>query len=378
MADTRNSAQPASASPPAIRLGCLAAVGVMGILAWLIYSKYPGAIDWSWWTVAGMAVPAIALTGLLTLKSLSHLSEGAIQNAFADTRMQHLRCLTFPVPRHWKVEQLGPAIFRLHIPELYRMASITIELKWLWSENVDTAEGYQTIGEDYVRTTLKGRMIRNEITTRWGFPANEFEYTGRHSTGWNITFPCHGTEYGLLAMTDFRSMYPSVRRLFEEFLNRTCFELPQLESHTIFKGTFSIRLPPTFRLAEETADSARWVTSHRHNREFSVRRLRIPPDRPLTDEALAPLATDRPCPTVPFTTKPFSMKDVGISGYFSFEATPPGRNARTRFIAVFETATGGRYLVVLEDHDPAQSQYQGRYHYLQMGMEIVATAADLQ
>lgn len=365
--------------PPGI--SCLPVLFVSVMLLWLWIAKWQGMIAWPWPAVVGLTFAGLFLIRLsLSLGkftgALPVISAEAARQAFSNSSQQRLRCLSFRIPRNWQVEKLASGAFRLHVHKLKDLTSINVEVVWLWTTEINTVEGYKEYAVKFVCDKLRGQMLRNEITTRWGTPAHEFEYTGKHSTGWKVTIPYHGTEYGMHVMTKFAAMYPGAKLVFEEFLKHCQLVPPQLQQHSVFNGTLTIGLPPAFRFAEQTPDTFVWSASHPLGAKFTLRRFHLPSSVPLTKDVLAPFAADRLRPAEPFGCGPFSMNELGIAGFQTFEATPPGPNARTRFVAAVELLTGGRYLIVLEDRDPAQARYEEGFHYVQMGMEIIATMSE--
>jgi hypothetical protein len=67
------------------------------------------------------------------------------------------------------------------------------------------------------------------------------------------------------------------------------------------------------------------------------------------------------------------MKDVGIAGFLTFEATKPGPHERSWFIAAVELVTGGRYLIIFDSHAPAAAVYAGHFQYVQICTEMIAS-----
>ena len=266
----------------------------------------------------------------------------------------------------------------MYIKELMDLAWINVDVGWLWKTKIDSVEAYQEYAVEFVTEKLKCRLLRNEITERWGVPAHEFEWTGKHSTGWKITIPYHGTEYGLQVSAKLAGTFPAARTFFEEFLELAKLEPPPLERHRALNGSLSIGLPPGFRSVEDTADSALWEASAGRDISISVRRLPLPPEVPLTAEVLQPLGADRPNLGNPFQAGPFAMKDMGISGFQSFQATDTGAQGRDWFVAALELVTGGRYLFVFNAHTltPAHSFYLEHFRSVQLGMEIIASMSE--
>jgi hypothetical protein len=343
-------------------------------------ARLKGAITWPWPVVVVITIICLAILAIGKWRAATspQVSRETAAQTLAQSNTQHLRCLTFLLPAHWRTEKIESGAFRMYIKELLDLAWINVDVDWLWKTKIDSVEAYREYAVEFVTETLKCRLLRNEITARWGVPAHEFEWTGKHSTGRKITIPYHGTEYGLQVSAKFAGTFPAATTFFEEFLALTKFDPPPLEGHTAFNGMLSIGLPPGFRSVEDTADSALWKTSAGRNVSISVRRLPLPPEVPLTAEALQPLAADRPNPGSPFHAGPFAMKDMGISGFQSYQATDPGAQGRDWFVAALELATGGRYLFVFNAHTRTEEQtfYLEHFRHVPICMEIIASMSE--
>jgi hypothetical protein len=351
-------------------------IGVTVIGLWI--ARLRGMIDWSWWAVLCLTAIGLFLIKIGRALRMPAVSEDAVRQAFSQSNAQHLRCLSFVLPSHWRVEKLQSGAFGLWIKEMNEWGWINVDVDWLWQTKIDTVEGYREYAEKFVREDLNGRIVRDEITTRWGVPAHEFEYTGKHSTGWKITIPYHGAEYGIQVSTKFSTMYPAAKLVLDQFLAHAQLTPPPLKPHTVFGGTCSVAVPPDFHLSNETADTAVWLATSRPGTKLSIRRMHHASGFPLTAAEIEALAAERPDLAEPFGTGTFSMKDLGISGFQTYQASKLGANGRCWFVAAIELVTGGRYLFIFDgrERNAAETYYMGHFRYVQISMEIIATMSE--
>ncbi len=343
----------------------------------------------AWWRgIIPLPWPVLVVLTIINLRimlrssggppAVPEVSKEVIAQAFRQGRRQQLRCFAFILPTHWRVEKIQSGFFRIYIKELEDLAWINVDVDWLWKTEIDSVEAYREYAKEFVSTTLKAQLVSSEITERWGVEAHEFEFTGKGRTGWKITVPFHGTEYGMMVTARFAEMYPAAKSIFAEFLAHAKLAPPSLERQPAFNGAFSIGLPPGFRSTDETSDGAVWEAAGLREMRIAVRRLDLPREVPLTEEVLRPLAADRPNPREPFGAFPFSMKDVGTSGFMTYQATSTEAEGRDWFIAAVELVTGARYLFLFDAHvaTPAQTFYLEHFRYAQLCMEIIATMSE--